>query len=95
VSITLHASRSHISITDSQLAELVSELAYVVRKKLFFFDALDTDVGQSMLMWKYDRVSHPRTARTLIATIERQFTIEHRETYAVYHRYLLLVAKPR
>jgi hypothetical protein len=82
-------------LTDSQLTELLSELARVVLKKLFFLDALDTDVWQSMLMWRYDRGSHLGTARTLIATINRQFTIERRETYAVYHRSLLLVAEPR
>ena len=50
-------------LTDAQLPKLVAELARVVRKKLFFLDALDTDAWQSTLMWKYDRGSNPRTAR--------------------------------
>jgi len=81
-------------LTDSQLVELVSELARVVRKKLFFLDPLDTDAWQSALMWKYDRGSHPRTAQALTAAIEQQFTIERSESFSIYHRYLLLSANP-
>ena len=81
-------------LTDVQLTQLVSELARVVRKKLFLLDPLDTDAWQSAVMWKYDRGSYPRTAQTLTTAIEQQFTIEHSERYAIYHRYLFLVAKP-
>lgn len=82
-------------LTDAQLDQLVSELARVVRKKLFLLDPLDTDAWQSAAMWKYDRGSYPRTAQTLTTTVERRFAIEQSERYAVYHRYLLLVATPR
>lgn len=81
-------------LADSQLVELVAELARVVRKKLFFLDALDTDAWQSTLMWKYDRGSYPRTAQSLMSSIKQHFTIEHSECYAIYHRYLLLIAQP-
>lgn len=82
-------------LTDPQLHRLVSELARVTRKKLIFLEALDTQAWQSALMWKYDRGSYPRTAQALTAAIEQQFTIEQSERYTIYHRYLLLVAKPR
>lgn len=81
-------------LTDEQLGRLVDEMGRVARKKLIFLDPLDTDAWQSTLMWKYDRGSHPRTAQVLKSMIEQRFAIEHSETYAIYHRYLLLVAKP-
>jgi ubiquinone/menaquinone biosynthesis C-methylase UbiE len=81
-------------LTDRQLADLVAELGRVIRKKLIFLDALDTSRWQSMLMWKYDRGSHPRSEQTLTAAIEQHFSIEKSETYSVYHHYLLVSAKP-
>jgi ubiquinone/menaquinone biosynthesis C-methylase UbiE len=81
-------------LTDAQLARLVSEMARVAQKKLIFLEPLDTDAWQSALMWRYDRGSYPRTAQALKLTIERCFAIEYSETYAIYHQYLLLIAKP-
>jgi ubiquinone/menaquinone biosynthesis C-methylase UbiE len=82
-------------LTDPQFGQLVDELARVVKKRLILLDGLHSDVGVSGLIWKYDRGSHPRTSEAITTMVKRSFTVEHSETFAVYHRYLLLVAKPR
>lgn len=90
--ITCTAVTHHL--TDIQLDRFVAEAARVVRKRMILLDALDTDAWQSKLMWHYDRGSYPRTREQLRNVISRYFSIQHIETYAIYHRYALIVADP-
>jgi SAM-dependent methyltransferase len=46
------------------------------------------------LLWRYDRGSFPRTPDRLRQALERRFEIEHWEEFAVWHRYVLAVARP-
>ena len=82
-------------LTDMQLSAFVHELARVVRCKLILQDAVQSNGWISRLLWKYDRGSHPRSAKALLAAIEVRFEIERVEYYSIYHRYLLLVGAPR
>lgn len=44
-------------------------------------------------LWKYDRGSFPRSTPQLLSAIEKNFTILHSETFAIYHEYLLCIAE--
>jgi ubiquinone/menaquinone biosynthesis C-methylase UbiE len=79
-------------LTDTQLDQFVDEAARVVRKRIILLDPLDSDAWQSKLLWRYDRGSYPRTAERLQSAIARRFRIRQIETYAIYHRYALIVA---
>ena len=81
-------------LTDVQLASFMRETARVARKKLILIDGLATDRWISKLMWRYDRGSNPRTEHKLLEAIKTAFTIEHCESFAIYHRYLIVVATP-
>lgn len=78
-----------------QFQQLLAELARVVRKRLFLLDALATDAWTSTLLWRYDRGSTPHTAQQLTDAVATYFDIEQSDSYAIYHRYLLLTARPK
>jgi ubiquinone/menaquinone biosynthesis C-methylase UbiE len=85
-------------IPDALLAQLIDESARVLKDKgrLVLVDALWAPARQvGRLLWKYDRGSHPRTAKALQSAITRQYSITHWERFAVYHEYLLCVATKR
>lgn len=83
-------------LPDAQLPLLFSELARVTRQRLVFLDPVECNDSQiSNLLWKYDRGSYPRSAEELCAAIEPWFETEHIEPYAIFHRYILFVGKPR
>lgn len=81
-------------LTGVQIEQFVDEVARVVRKRLFLLDPLASDAWQSKLMWRYDRGSYPRTANQLSSAIARRFRVQHIESYAIYHRYALIIAEP-
>lgn len=47
------------------------------------------------LLWRYDRGSYPRTPATLEHVLTQHFAPVHREQFALWHRYLLWMGRPR
>jgi ubiquinone/menaquinone biosynthesis C-methylase UbiE len=82
-------------LDDAQLRDLFAEAARVVRRRLVLVDPLRTDRVASRLLWRYDRGSNPRVARTLAAAMSQSFVLEHSEQFRVFHTYALLVGTPR
>jgi ubiquinone/menaquinone biosynthesis C-methylase UbiE len=83
-------------LTGIELPLLFSELARVIRQRLIFQDGVVRRESKiSNLLWKYDQGRHPRSAHDLCSAIEPWFEIEQKEVYAIYHRYILYVGKPR
>jgi len=83
-------------LSDAQLPLLFSELARVTKQRLVFLDPVECNDSQiSSLLWKYDRGSYPRLAEALCAAIEPWFQTERIERYAIFHRYLMFVGRPR
>lgn len=95
VDVVVCAAMSH-HLTDDECHNLFAELARVCRGHLVFFDAVERPGSTvSRLLWKYDRGSHPRPADSIVAMMAKWFYIEHREEYAIYHRYVLCVGRPK
>ena len=82
-------------IDDPTLARVVGELSRVTSGHLLLLDPLRNDRRKtSRWLWKYDRGRHPRTREELTRSLEPAFQILDAEEFAVYHQYLLCVAKP-
>lgn len=93
VDVGLCVAVSH-HLTAVELPMLVAELARVVRRRIIFLDAVQSG-GVGGLLWRYDRGSYPRSAETLCAALAVGFEAEHMEMFAIYHRYVLWVGRPR
>jgi ubiquinone/menaquinone biosynthesis C-methylase UbiE len=82
-------------LSDDQVLSFVREAARVARKRFIVMDPLDRPHSiVSRALWRYDRGSHPRSKEKLRSFLESRFRIERTETFAVYHEYLICVAKP-
>lgn len=81
-------------LDDEMLDRFLGEAARVTRGQLLLVDALRTSRIASRLLWKYDRGAVPRSLEGLRRAIEQHFTIDHAETFAVVHRYVLCTARP-
>lgn len=82
--------------SDTELNFLFCELSRVIRRKLIFLDAIEyKESWISNLVWRYDRGSYPRSSEMICSVIERWFELEQIEHYAIYHRYLLCVGRPK
>jgi ubiquinone/menaquinone biosynthesis C-methylase UbiE len=95
VDVVLCNSLTH-HLTDDLLQRMIAEAARVLSPtgKLVLTDAIwkdDRRVGK--LIWKYDRGSFPRRAEQLRAVIESHLTIERWEHFAVWHEYIICVAR--
>jgi SAM-dependent methyltransferase len=77
-------------LDDEELAGMLDELRRVVRKRLFFLDAVVTPAYASRLLWRYDRGRHPRSADSLRNQLATRFDIVSDEEFTVLHRYLLV-----
>jgi ubiquinone/menaquinone biosynthesis C-methylase UbiE len=77
-------------LTDPELSRTLDELRRVVRKRLFFLDAVVTPGYTSRLLWRYDRGRHPRSADVLRKQLAMRFNIVSDEEFTVLHRYLLV-----
>lgn len=77
-------------LDDENLAGMLDELRRVVRKRLFFLDAVVTPALASRLLWRYDRGRHPRTADSLRKQLAMRFDIVSDEEFTILHRYLLV-----
>lgn len=83
-------------IPDAALSALISEAMRVLTPggRFVFFDAVWVPSRPlARLMWRYDRGSHPRPAATLRALIEAQGVVEHWQEPAVFHQYIVVVAR--
>jgi SAM-dependent methyltransferase len=83
-------------LSDVELEAMLADVARVIRERLIFMDAV-TAPGSlvSALLWRWDNGKFPRSAEVLQAAIGRHFVIEISETFRLYHRYLLCIARPR
>lgn len=88
------AAMSH-HIADDDLERLFGELARVVRKEMIFLDAVKAPRLISRALWALDRGAHPRPEADIISTIEQFFNIERRQSYQIYHRYVLCSCSPK
>lgn len=85
-------------LTDELLERFVAEAARVLRPtgRLVFADPLWAPRRwPGRVLWRYDRGSFPRTADRLRGALECGFDVEHWEEFAVWHRYVLAVAKAK
>lgn len=83
-------------LSDLELPLLFAEIARIVKRRLIFLDAVEYKKSMiSNLLWKDDRGNYPRSAETVCSVIERWFELERIEHYAIYHRYLLCVGRPK
>lgn len=94
VDYALCAAMSH-HIADEDLSRLFEELARVVQKKLIFIDAVKSPRLMSRILWSVDRGAHPRPEPILCSMIERYFDIESKQSYKVYHQYILCICTPK
>jgi ubiquinone/menaquinone biosynthesis C-methylase UbiE len=94
VDYALCAAMSH-HIADEDLSRLFEELARVVRKKLIFLDAVKSPRLMSRILWAADRGAFPRSEPYLYSMIERHFDIESRQSYKIYHQYILCSCTPK
>ena len=84
-------------IPDELLPSLFKESARTLNEqgRLVFVDAVWAPSRPiARLIWRYDRGSFPRTEAALITAISDESTIESWERFAVFHQYVLGVAKP-
>ena len=84
-------------IPDELLPSLFKESARTLNEqgRLVFVDAVWAPSRPiARLIWRYDRGSFPRTEAALIRAISDESTIESWERFAVFHQYVLGVAKP-
>lgn len=82
-------------VDDATLARAVTDLARVTSGHLLLLEPLRNDARRiSRWLWHYDRGRHPRTRSELIATLGRCFQVDEAIEFAVYHQYLLCVARP-
>jgi ubiquinone/menaquinone biosynthesis C-methylase UbiE len=83
-------------LDDDELKTMFAELARVVRTRVVFLDPLRSpDSLMSELLWRLDAGSFPRSAPALLGQLSAAFDVEHTEYWAVYHRYVLCLARPR
>jgi ubiquinone/menaquinone biosynthesis C-methylase UbiE len=83
-------------LSDEQLPLLFQELSRVVKDKLIFLDAIQSQGSLlSAILWKYDRGSYPRSAQVLEASLKQYFEIEIIEQYTIQHSYILCSARPK
>jgi uncharacterized protein YbaR (Trm112 family) len=80
-------------LDDEELAGMLDELRRVVRKRLFFLDAVVAPAYASRLLWRYDRGRHPRSADSLRKQLAMRFDIVSDEEFTVLHRYLLVTGR--
>jgi ubiquinone/menaquinone biosynthesis C-methylase UbiE len=86
-------------LTDDQLDAMLADAARVLspgRGRLILLDAVWAPRRlPGRLLWRYDRGSFPRPEHRLRAAVDRVFEVDSWQTFAVWHRYALAVARPR
>jgi len=94
VDYALCADMSH-HIADEDLEKLFAELSRVVRKQLIFLDAVKSPRLIARILWALDRGAHPRPEADLMSTLERYFNVDSKQSYQIYHRYVLCSCSPK
>jgi ubiquinone/menaquinone biosynthesis C-methylase UbiE len=85
-------------LTDDMLQTMLAESARVLKPsgRLILMDAVLARYRMTgRLLWRYDRGSFPRPKTRLFEAIERSFEIVSRDEFAVLHRYIIAVGKPK
>lgn len=83
-------------LDDQTMSSVVPELSRVTAGHLLLLEPLRIESRRiSRWLWRYDRGPHPRTREELLTHLEREFHLLEVVEFAVYHRYLLCVGKPR
>ena len=84
-------------VPDGQLPDLLRESARVLKRggRFIFVEAVRVDRRPiASLLWHYDRGSYPRREEEVRARLQTRFEIEHWERFAVFHQYVVGVARP-
>lgn len=85
-------------LIDAELDLMLAESARVLKRdgRLILLDAVwAASRLAGRLLWKYDRGSHPRTEERLRQAIGAHFEMMEWEQFAVLHRYIVAVGRPR
>ncbi len=85
-------------LDDTLLPSLFREAARMLKPdgRFLFLDATwQPRRWPGRLLWAYDRGSFPRTEETLRHLINRDLSVLHWQRFAVFHEYMLAVARPR
>ncbi len=84
-------------VPDDQLPALLREIARVVKPTgaFVYVEAVRVDRRPiASLLWRYDRGSYPRSEEEVQGRLREGFEIRSWERFAVYHQYVLGVARP-
>ena len=85
-------------LTEPDLRGVLGEIARVLAPSgvLVLYDAVWAPLRPaSRVLWRLDRGSHPRTAQQLEAALRQHFTVVGQRQFAVFHRYVAFVCRPR
>ncbi len=94
--VVLRAISHHL--TDDGFAEMVAESRRIIKPggRLLFLDAIWAPSWiPGRLLWGIDQGSQPRTEERMRAVLENHFELERRVAYSIYHRYFLVLARPK
>jgi SAM-dependent methyltransferase len=93
--VVLRAISHHLDNEGLEL--MMSESRRVLKPdgRLLFLDAIWAPAWiPGRVLWALDRGSHPRPVAALQAALNTHFQLERIDTYSLYHRYFLAVARP-
>jgi ubiquinone/menaquinone biosynthesis C-methylase UbiE len=82
-------------LSDSELEQMLAELARVTRQQLVFVDPLRVDRVASRALWSIDRGSYPRSSEELVDQLTSRFVSGRAEAFTILHSYILFVGTPR
>ena len=97
IDLAIQRAVSH-HLTDEEFAAMTSETSRVLKPdgRLLFLDAIWAPRWiPGRILWSIDRGSHFRTESQMRKQLETGFTLERTMGYAIYHRYLLAIGRPR
>lgn len=83
-------------LDDRQFPQFVRETRRILRPggHLLFMDAVWSPKRiPGRIIWHYDRGSHPRTPHIIHETLAGELAIAHWEEMAIFHRYVLCIAR--
>jgi SAM-dependent methyltransferase len=93
--VVLRAVSHHLD--DEDLKKTIAESHRVLKPdgRLLFLDAVWKPWRiPGRVLWALDQGSHPRPIAALEAALQPHFHLERTDTYSIYHRYFLAVARP-
>jgi SAM-dependent methyltransferase len=96
IDVALLIAVSH-HLADDVLDNVVREIHRVLRPdgRLIYLDAIwNPHHLTGRILWRYDRGAFPRPIQRLRARLQRYYTCQTRERYAMLHDYILWVGRP-